>query len=222
MFCPSSRNRSLAHVVLESPVRDQVAGDARRGGGRRQPAPPRPRADRADLARRRRHHRRRHLRHDRRNGGQRGGSRRPRLVPGRRVRLRSGRLLLRRVRLDGPRGRQRLHLRLRHARRADRVDHRLGPDPRIRDERRSRGGVVVAVSQQASRSLQPAEDPAISVQRSVHHGGGVVQPAGGAGALLLHRRPGHRHPREPRRRTRSWSSSSSASSSSSSSSASSS
>ena len=40
--------------------------------------------------------------------------------------------LLRRVRLDDPDRRQRLHLRLRDARRTGGVDDRLGPDPRIR------------------------------------------------------------------------------------------
>ena len=42
------------------------------------------------------------------------------------------RALLRRVRVDGAGRRLGLHLRVRHARRAVRVDHRLGPDPRIR------------------------------------------------------------------------------------------
>ena len=48
-------------------------------------------------------------------------------------------LVLRRVRRDGPRGRQRLYLRLHHAGRNLRLDHRLGPDPRIRDGLRHRG-----------------------------------------------------------------------------------
>jgi len=38
-----------------------------------------------------------------------------------------------------------LHLRLCHARRVFRLDHRLGPYPRIRHERRHRGGIVVQI-----------------------------------------------------------------------------
>ena len=53
------------------------------------------------------------------------------VVCGRRVRLRLCRALLRGVRLDGAGGRLRLHLRLRDARRALRLDHRLGSGPRI-------------------------------------------------------------------------------------------
>ena len=40
--------------------------------------------------------------------------------------------LLRRAGLDDPGLRQRLHVRLRHDGRAGRLDHRLGPDPRVR------------------------------------------------------------------------------------------
>ena len=56
----------------------------------------------------------------------------PAVLRRRRPRLPLRRPLLRRVRLPGPGGRQRLHLRLRHPGRAARLDHRLGPDPRIR------------------------------------------------------------------------------------------
>ena len=55
------------------------------------------------------------------------------LVPAGRDRLRVRRALLLRAGQHGPGGRQCLHLRLCDARRADRLDHRLGPDPRIRD-----------------------------------------------------------------------------------------
>ena len=58
------------------------------------------------------------------------------LLRHRRHRLRLRGALLRRVRLHDPGGRQRLHLRLRHAGRVRRLDHRLGPDPRIRARRR--------------------------------------------------------------------------------------
>ena len=46
--------------------------------------------------------------------------------------------LLRGVRLDGAGGRLGLHLRLRHAGRAVRLDHRLGPRPRVRRRPRPR------------------------------------------------------------------------------------
>ena len=49
-----------------------------------------------------------------------------------------GRFVLRRVRRHGPRGGQRVYLRLRHLGRNLRLDHRLGPDSRIRDGLRRR------------------------------------------------------------------------------------
>ena len=49
--------------------------------------------------------------------------------------LRLRRPLLCRIRRHDPAGRQRLHLRLRHPGRTVRLDHRLGPDPRIRHGR---------------------------------------------------------------------------------------
>ena len=61
------------------------------------------------------------------------------LLPARRHRLRLRRPVLRRDGLHGPGRGQRLHLCLRHAGRARRLDHRLGPDPRIR-RRRHHGG----------------------------------------------------------------------------------
>ncbi len=54
-------------------------------------------------------------------------------IAGARLRVRGA--VLRRVRLDGPGGRQRLHVQLRHLRRAGRVDHRLGPRPGVHDRR---------------------------------------------------------------------------------------
>ena len=53
--------------------------------------------------------------------------------------VRAGRPLLRRADRDDPHLGQRLHLRLRHARRVRGLDHRLGPDPRVRGRQR-RGG----------------------------------------------------------------------------------
>ena len=60
------------------------------------------------------------------------------LVRRRRHRLRPGRALLRGVRLDRAGRRQRLHVLLRHPRRARRLDHRLGPHPRAGARRRDR------------------------------------------------------------------------------------
>ena len=88
--------------------------------------------DSAVGARSGRDYRYRHLR-----AGGRGGPRSDRtgadaVVCRRRGDLRVRRALLCRVRVDGAGRRIGLHLRVRHARRALCVDHRLGPDPRIR------------------------------------------------------------------------------------------
>ena len=107
---------------------------------RREPAAPGARPGPAHRPRRRRDHRRRHLRAR--------PARRPHntagpalmlsyVVAGHHLHLR--RALLRRVRRRWCRSPARLHLRLRHAGRAVRLDHRLGPGPRIR-RRRGHGG----------------------------------------------------------------------------------
>ena len=103
----------------------------------------RARARQSRHARHRRDHRHRHLRPDRRGGG---GARRPAIVlsmvlAGIASALR--RPLLRRVRVDGADRRLGLHLRLRDARRVHRLDHRLGPDPRVRARRGDRRGRLV-------------------------------------------------------------------------------
>ena len=54
------------------------------------------------------------------------------LVRDRRDRLWTGRTVLRGVRLDGAGGGQCLHVLLRDVRRIRRLDHRVGPDPRVR------------------------------------------------------------------------------------------
>ena len=96
-------------------------------------------------ARHRRRHRRRHLldpghRRGRRAGRQAGRGPGPgALVRAAGRRLRAGRPLLRGAHGDDPDRGQRLHLRLRHPRRGRRLDHRLGPDARVRDRER-RGG----------------------------------------------------------------------------------
>ena len=108
--------------------------------------------------------RRRNLRGDRLGGGRRSrcrGARCPRrcwpgaraLVPAARRGLRAGRALLRRTGRDDSAGGQRVRLFVRHARRNRRVDHRLGPDPRVR--RRQRGGrdLVVGLLQVAAERM---------------------------------------------------------------------
>ena len=104
-----------------SPTPKDEANQLKRGG---RPARP-------DRARHRRDHRHRHLRHPRR------GDRRRRagdhaLVHPRRHHVRLLGALLRRAGLEHPGLRQRLHVRLRDDGRARGVDHRLGPDPRVR------------------------------------------------------------------------------------------
>ena len=107
-----------------------------RGGPRAQTVGHR---DPADRDGRRRHHRHRHLRRHRRGRRHRRARRDP-LLRARRGRLHVLRALLRRARLVDPGVRQRVHLRVRDARRARRLDHRLGPDPRVRRVgRRGRG-----------------------------------------------------------------------------------
>ena len=91
-----------------------------------------------DRARHRLDHRHRHLRADRhrRVAERRPGARAVDDHLGGRLRVRGA--VLRRVRGDGAGGGQRVHLRLRDGRRALRLDHRLGPDPRVRAQRRRR------------------------------------------------------------------------------------
>ena len=107
--------------------------------------------DLAHGGRRRVHHRLRHFRHDRPGRRAGCGTGRRAVIRGCRRRLLVRRSVLRRVRLHGPGGRQRLHLRLRHARRTARLDHRLGSDPGIRHGLRLRRLVVVEVSQRILR-----------------------------------------------------------------------
>ena len=89
------------------------------------------------------------------------------LVRGRRARLRLRRAVLRRVRLHGARGRLGLHLRLRHAGRAVRLDHRLGPDPRVRGRLGHRGPRLVALLPGLHRHLRPASCPQALADRAL-------------------------------------------------------
>ena len=74
-------------------------------------------------------------------------------------RLRLRRPLLRRDGLDRPDRRQRLHLRLRDHGRVHRLDHRLGPDPRIRGRRHDRRDRLVGLRGQLPRTISASPFP---------------------------------------------------------------
>ena len=117
---------------------------------------------RPDRTGRRRHDRHRALRADRLR---RQGGRRPVphvVVPAGRRRLRLRRALLFGDGQHGPRGRQRLHLRLCDPGRAGRLDHRLGPHPGIRHRVQLRRRRLVQLPRclLAKRSARP-DRPAI-------------------------------------------------------------
>ncbi len=112
----------------------------------------------------------------------------------------------------------RLHLRLRHARRVRRLDHRLGPDPRVRARRRDGGGRLVGLRRelpQGHRDYHPGRHQRGARDRQIPMvdgsiGDGRLQPAGRdhRGArddAARHRHPGvgqrqHRHRRRQGRR----------------------
>ena len=124
------------HEAPQGPLRHQADRRARRAT-RRSRAHQLQRAvgaARPDRARPRRDHRHRHLRHHRRGDRRRRPGDHPVVRP-RRRHLRVLRALLRRAGVDDPGLRQRLHVLLRDDGRARRVDHRLGPDPRVRASR---------------------------------------------------------------------------------------
>ena len=135
----------------EAVVRHQVARPPHeRYQGPRAPVAALARGSPADGARHRGNHRRRHLLVGRVGGGgrlgprRRGARRRAVLRPDGR-RLRVCRAVLCRVRRDGARLRLGVHLRVRHAGRGRRLDHRLGPDPRVRHRQRGGGRVLVGL-----------------------------------------------------------------------------
>ena len=180
---------------------------------RRALAEPRARRTQPHHAGHRRHHRGRHLRADRHRRRAARRARRRAVIHRRRGCLRPGRPLLRRDGQHRARGRERLHLLLRHHGRVRRLDHRVGPGPGIRHGSRHRRGGLVRLSGEPARLLRAASShrghlgPASLVQRRRRHqqrrrlrAGGLeqdrfaVQPAGG-----VHRAGGH---------LRSWSSAS--------------
>ena len=115
--------------LLRTKSIEQLVGDAEHGGKALKRTLDRPRSD---AARHRRHHRDRHLRADRNCRCESGRPGHRSVVRDRGPGLRIRRALLRGVRGDDPDFGQRLHLRVRDARRDLRVDDRLGPDPRVR------------------------------------------------------------------------------------------
>ena len=74
--------------------------------------------------------------------------------------LRAGGLLLRRAVFGHPDCRQRLHLHLRDARRAGRLDHGLEPDSRIRGQQHGRGGGIFPLTSTAFCAAWEAFFPA--------------------------------------------------------------
>ena len=204
--------------LLKTKSIEQLVGDV---GTRRQGAQAHADRDRPDAARHRRHHRHRHLRADRDRGRQPGRPGHRALLRRRRTRLRLRGAVLRRVRVDDSDRRQRLHLRLRHARRDLRLDDRLGPDPRVRRRVDDGRGRVERLLPADSRRLWA------STCRSGWRGAGgrrrgrVINLPAVLIVLVDHRAARHRRARERPRQRRRWSRSSSPRSSSSSSSASS-
>ena len=150
----------------ESASPDEVGrGHRRRPGGRRLGPQAHARRLRPRHARHRRRDRGRHLLRHRHRGGRRGGGRRHRralrgrsrprrlLRPPRRG-VRSRRAVLRGAHRAHPDLRQRLHLRLRDPGRARGLDHRLGPDPRVRGRQRGGGDRLVRLLQLAPPLLR--------------------------------------------------------------------
>ena len=131
-----------------------------------------------DGLRDRRRHRHRHLRAHRQGGRGPGRAGRRHLLRGRRVRLRARRPLLRRVRLHRAGRGVRLHVQLRDARRAHRVDHRLGPHPRARARREHGGGRLVRLLRRtcSTPSGSPCPESVYTETPSItpaeHRGGG--------------------------------------------------
>lgn len=109
----------------------------------------------------RRHHRHRHLRPHRTGRQGDGGPRHRHRVRRGGRRVRAGRALLRRVRLHGPRGKLRVHLRLRRAGRTGGLDHRLGPGAGVRAGHRGGRGRLVRLRPltDGQRRLDDARSP---------------------------------------------------------------
>ena len=158
--------------MAHSAVRPEAPRPPARGDEGGEPPAADARPGPADEPRRRRDHRHGHLRPDRAGRPRQDGPGADALVRRRGGRLRLRGPLLRRVRLDGPGRRLGLHLRLRDARRALRLDHRLGPRPRVRRRLRHRGARLVAATSRtssassASTCRRPARSPRSTTTRA--------------------------------------------------------
>ena len=149
-------------------------------------------------ARHRRHHRHGHLRADRPGRrGQRRAGHRPVDGP-RRLRQCAGRPVLRRVRVDRAGRRFGLHLRLRHARRVRRLDHRLGSRARVRAGRGDRRGGLVGLRRQLP--ARPRHHLSGGAERGPRHRGGAGQRRHRDGRLQPAGRAHHRAGDDPARR----------------------
>ena len=175
-----------------------------------------PRRPRPDRLRGRRHHRRRHLRPHRHRRRHQLRARDRALLRHRRRRVRARRALLRRVRLDGAGRRQRLHVQLRHLRRAGRLDHRLGPGARVHHRRRRRSRPASPATSRRSLDGTPLEIPtalASAEDGVVNLPAVLIALAGDDGADPRHQvlqpaQPGRRRDQARRRRCSSSSSAS--------------
>ena len=103
----------------------------------------------------------------------------------RRDRLRLRGPVLRRDGVDDPDRRQRLHLLLRDARRVRGLDHRLGPDPRVRARGRDGVGGLGGTGDELPRAVRDRHPAAVDDRpvpdrdaRGRHGGAGHLQPAG--------------------------------------------
>ena len=108
----------------------------------------------------------------------------------RRRRLRAGRPVLRGVRLHGAGRRIRVHLLLRLARRAARLDHRLGPGPGTRARRGGGGRRLVGLHPLAAGQRRAA--PAAGAVRHQRLGRLRLRPAGLPAGAAAHRGAGRR------------------------------
>ena len=202
-FRSSSGHRAGAHRSLLGPCHFCHQAHRAAPTPRSRAAQARARRRGPDPARHWRHHRHRHLRADR-PGGRR--ARRPgrRAVDDRRRHCqRARRDLLCRVRLVRAGRRLGLHLRLRHARRARGVDHRLGPGARVRARRRDGRGGLVGLRRVVPRRPRHSAFRRCSAPRPARRScwptastrDGALQPAGDADLRGGDRAAGDRHPR---------------------------
>ena len=158
--CPASEarrteSRSCQTVWARKSTADPVAG-SRASGRRSRKLFPQAFAVRVQSrdARHRRRDRGGDIHSHRAGGGDQCGAGGDAVVLARRRGLRLRRAVLRRNGLQRSDQRKRLYLRLCHARRVDRMDHRLGSHPRIRGRRGRGGGRMVRLCRQFRRGFR--------------------------------------------------------------------